>query len=507
MEVVYDDEDLKTYIEEAVRVSPNHPILVDEFLDYAIELDVDAVADGENVLIGGVMEHVESAGVHSGDSACMIPPGSLGRDTVRRVREVTEQIARSLDVVGLLNVQLAVKDGEIYVLEANPRSSRTVPFVSKATGVPIAKTAAKVMAGNSLDELDVQEQVPEQVSVKEVVLPFDRLPNSDPRLGPEMKSTGEVMGTAESFGKAYWKAQQAAGAVLPEGGTAVIEFEPAERNVIVDLDVSEFEEFYDVKEFDDVPQAIRDGKVDLIISRNREALQAAVEEGVTYYSTAPSVQAALEALRARDEPLDVAPIQDRPRRAEYWGQPRDVRKAVEDLQGVAEAGILDALGLSSGQIAELAGTLADILTVTDDSVMVLAGTDADDAVVDAVERKLHELGYEAHRAEDLAAIDGGPLEQNLPIYLMLSRFSILVGTETGGHLNEVDLATYHDLPLARLVPTGSEYEAAADNALAVEYGDEPGEAVSTAVTWAEGWVERRRTKYGEKYSWRGGESS
>ncbi|HET7325181.1 MAG TPA: carbamoyl-phosphate synthase large subunit, partial [Halococcus sp.] len=199
MDVVYDDSGLRQYVEEAVRVSPDQPILIDEFLEGAIELDVDAVADGEDVLIGGIMEHVESAGVHSGDSACMIPPESLDTDVLARVREVVEEIADALDTIGLLNVQLAVRDGEVYVLEANPRSSRTVPFVSKATGVQIAKLAAQVMAGVSLSDLDATEQVPDQTSIKEVVLPFDRLPGSDPRLGPEMKSTGEVMGTAGSF--------------------------------------------------------------------------------------------------------------------------------------------------------------------------------------------------------------------------------------------------------------------------------------------------------------------
>jgi carbamoyl-phosphate synthase large subunit len=309
MEVVHSDSELEEYIEEAVRVAPDKPILVDKFLEGGVELDVDAVSDGERVLIGGIMEHVESAGVHSGDSACMIPPRWLEADAMGRIREVTEQIARALDTVGLLNVQLAVYKGDVYVLEANPRSSRTVPFVSKATGVPIAKVAAQVMAGSSLDDLDVHEGIPEQTSVKEVVLPFDRLPGSDPRLGPEMKSTGEVMGTADSFGKAYWKAQQAAGAVLPRGGTAVI-----------DLDVDGFEEFYEVKEFEDVPEAIREGKVDLVITRDRESLQTAVEEDVTYYSTAPSVQAALEALRARDDPLDVRAVSDRPVREAEWGR-------------------------------------------------------------------------------------------------------------------------------------------------------------------------------------------
>ncbi|GGL51991.1 carbamoyl-phosphate synthase large subunit [Halocalculus aciditolerans] len=308
MEIVHSDEELEHYIEEAVRVSPEKPILVDEFLDGAVELDVDAVSDGEDVLIGGVMEHVESAGVHSGDSSCVIPPRSLDDATMTRVREVVEDIATALDTVGLLNVQLAVKDGEVYVLEANPRSSRTVPFVSKATGVPIAKLAAKVMAGQTLADLDVDEGIPDQYSVKEVVLPFDRLPDSDPRLGPEMKSTGEVMGTADTFGKAYDKAQDAASNHLPDAGTAV-----------VDLDVDGFEEYYDLAEFDDVSDAIRTGEVDFLVSRDVDALQTAVEEDVPYFSTEASAKAALEALAHRGDDLDVLPVSQRPITHANWG--------------------------------------------------------------------------------------------------------------------------------------------------------------------------------------------
>ena len=310
MEVVYTDDELEEYMEEAVRVAPDQPILIDDFLEDAVELDVDAVADGEDVLIGGIMEHVETAGVHSGDSACMIPPRSLSEATLARVREVVEDIATALDTVGLLNVQLAVRDGEVYVLEANPRSSRTVPFVSKATGVPIAKLAAKVMTGQSLAELGVFEQIPEQTSVKEVVLPFDRLPNSDPRLGPEMKSTGEVMGTADDFGKAYWKAQSAAGSVLPRDGTAVID---------LDVDKEAFGEFYDVKSFEDTSEAIKQGKVDLVITRDPDVLKTAVEEDITYYSTVPAVMAALEALQAREEAMDVAPVDERHKHVSNWG--------------------------------------------------------------------------------------------------------------------------------------------------------------------------------------------
>ncbi|WP_101294614.1 carbamoyl-phosphate synthase large subunit [Halegenticoccus soli] len=339
MRVVHDDDELAEYIEEAVRVSPDKPILVDQFLDGAVELDVDAVSDGERVLIGGVMEHVESAGVHSGDSACMIPPRSLDDETMARVREVTEDIARELETVGLLNVQLAVKEregeaqsaseasSEVYVLEANPRSSRTVPYVSKATGVPIAKLAAKVMAGASLDELEAAERIPEQVSVKEVVLPFDRLPGSDPRLGPEMKSTGEVMGTASTFGKAYEKAQAATGKPIPTTGTAVVDLSDDEfpdPDSAAGRELAEgFAEHFELVSFDDPEafrEAIRAGEIDLIVSRDRAALEVAVEEEVTYFSTEASAKAALEGIRAADDPIDVQAVSDRPKRVAEWGK-------------------------------------------------------------------------------------------------------------------------------------------------------------------------------------------
>ncbi|SEH49048.1 carbamoyl-phosphate synthase large subunit [Halopenitus malekzadehii] len=330
MRVVEDDAELEEYIEEAVRVSPDKPILIDQFLDDAVELDVDAVADGEDVLIGGVMEHVESAGVHSGDSACMIPPRSLDDDTLTRVREVTEEIATALDTVGLLNVQLAVTgvhdpgaDPTVYVLEANPRSSRTVPFVSKATGVPIAKIAATVMAGESLADLDVDEQIPEHLSVKEVVLPFDRLPGSDPRLGPEMKSTGEVMGTATSFGKAYDKAQDATGKPIPEEGTAVVDLSadqfPDPGTEAGEALVNGFAEHFELSTATDLIEAARSGELDLIVSRQRDLLEVAVEEEITYFSTPASAKAALEALDHADDDLDVMAVSDRPKRVADWG--------------------------------------------------------------------------------------------------------------------------------------------------------------------------------------------
>ena len=326
MQVVSDDAELQHYIEEAVRVSPEKPILVDEYLAGAIELDVDAVADGEDVLIGGIMEHVESAGVHSGDSAVAIPPQSLDASTLVRVREVVEAVADALETVGLLNVQLAVQGQTVYVLEANPRSSRTVPFVAKATGVPIAKLAAKVMAGDRLADLSVAEQIPEQVSVKEVQLPFDRLPGSDPTLGPEMKSTGEVMGTADSLGRAYDKAQTAIEKPIPEDGTALIDLSddefPAPESPAGQMLLDGFAEYYDLVEFsdsEDAAAAIEAGEIDCIVSRNRKPLQAAVEQGVTYFSTGPSARAVLTALDAKDEPLDVRPLADRPTRTEQWG--------------------------------------------------------------------------------------------------------------------------------------------------------------------------------------------
>ncbi|MCL5884552.1 MAG: carbamoyl-phosphate synthase large subunit [Deltaproteobacteria bacterium] len=223
MEIVHDEEGLRRYLAEAVSASSERPVLVDRFLEDAIEIDVDAIADGETVVIGGIMEHIEEAGVHSGDSACSLPPHSLPRETVREIARQTKALARELSVVGLMNVQFAFKDGAIYILEVNPRASRTVPFVSKAIGVPLAKLAAKVMAGRKLNDLGFTKDVtPSHVSVKEAVFPFIKFPGVDTLLGPEMRSTGEVMGIDGKFGRAFAKAQIAAGTVLPRKGTAFI---------------------------------------------------------------------------------------------------------------------------------------------------------------------------------------------------------------------------------------------------------------------------------------------
>ena len=223
MEIVYDQESLMEFMDRAVEASPEHPILIDEFLEDAIEIDVDAVADGQRCVIAGIMEHIEEAGIHSGDSACVIPPFSLTDDLIERIKANTRALAAELEVVGLMNVQYAVKNDVIYVLEVNPRASRTVPFVSKATGIPWAKIAAKLMVGKTLSELGFTREVEiNYVAVKEAVLPFKRFHGVDTVLGPEMKSTGEVMGIDVDFGMAFAKSQIAAGQTLPPKGTVFI---------------------------------------------------------------------------------------------------------------------------------------------------------------------------------------------------------------------------------------------------------------------------------------------
>ncbi|UCB55843.1 MAG: carbamoyl-phosphate synthase large subunit, partial [Thiotrichales bacterium] len=236
MEIVYNESDLKTYMRDAVRVSNDAPVLLDRFLDDAVEVDVDAVCDGRQVLIGSIMEHIEQAGVHSGDSACSLPPHSLSTDIQDRLREQTRKLALKLDVVGLMNIQFAIQGEDIYVLEVNPRASRTVPFVSKATGVPLAKVAARCMAGVSLQEQGCTEEViPRNFAVKESVFPFVKFPGVDPLLGPEMKSTGEVMGVGSSFGIAFAKAQLAAGAALPGKGRVFLSVKERDRDHAVEL--------------------------------------------------------------------------------------------------------------------------------------------------------------------------------------------------------------------------------------------------------------------------------
>jgi carbamoyl-phosphate synthase large subunit len=223
MQIVDNDEELKHYMEEAVDVSPQHPVLIDKYLANAIELDVDALCDGKDVFVAAIMEHIEEAGIHSGDSACVIPPQNISSEIKNRVIDYTNKLALELKTVGLINIQMAVKDNVVYILEANPRASRTVPYVSKSVGVPLAKMATKIMLGQSLEELGLREyKEPKFASVKEVVFPFLKLKGVDPVLGPEMQSTGEVMGIDENFGKAFFKAQAAAGTTLPGGGNILM---------------------------------------------------------------------------------------------------------------------------------------------------------------------------------------------------------------------------------------------------------------------------------------------
>lgn len=223
MEIVHYEEDLARYMSEAVNVSNESPVLLDHFLDDAIEVDIDAICDGENFLIGGIMEHIEQAGIHSGDSACSLPPYGLSPMIQDRLRDKMQRLAKALNVVGLMNAQFAIKGETIYILEVNPRASRTVPFVSKATGLSLAQIAARCMAGKSLVKQGItKECIPSFYSVKEAVFPFVKFPGVDPLLGPEMKSTGEVMGIGRSFGEAFLKAQKAANMALPKAGRAFV---------------------------------------------------------------------------------------------------------------------------------------------------------------------------------------------------------------------------------------------------------------------------------------------
>jgi len=343
MEVVFTEEDLRTYMTHAVQVSNDSPVLLDRFLDVAIEVDVDAVCDGEDVLIGGIMEHIEQAGVHSGDSGCSLPPNSLSREMQSDLREQTRKLARALNVVGLMNIQFAIQAGVIYVLEVNPRASRTVPFVSKATGLPLAKIAARVMTGRKLKQLvGAVERVPAYFSVKEAVFPFMKFPEADPILGPEMKSTGEVMGTGRTFGEAYAKAQTASGVVLPRHGVCFISVRDRDKAPAVTLARKLIERGFEVLATEGTARAlaeagvacrrvnkVREGRphivdmikndeIDLIVNttEGKQAIREsnsirreAVHHRVTYYTTLAAGLATCEALDHLDE-VEVNRLQD-----------------------------------------------------------------------------------------------------------------------------------------------------------------------------------------------------
>jgi carbamoyl-phosphate synthase large subunit len=343
MEIVFTEDDLRTYMTHAVQVSNDSPVLLDRFLDVAIEVDVDAVCDGEDVLIGGIMEHIEQAGVHSGDSGCSLPPNSLTREMQAELREQTRKLARALNVVGLMNVQFAIQAGVIYVLEVNPRASRTVPFVSKATGLPLAKIAARVMTGHKLKQLvGAVERVPPYFSVKEAVFPFAKFPEADPILGPEMKSTGEVMGTGRTFGEAYAKAQTASGVVLPRQGVCFISVRDRDKAPAVELARKLIERGFELVATEGTARAlteagvacrrvnkVREGRphivdmikndeIDLIVNttEGKQAIREsnsirreAVHHRVTYYTTLAAGLATCEALDHLDE-VDVHRLQD-----------------------------------------------------------------------------------------------------------------------------------------------------------------------------------------------------
>ena len=236
MEIVYDAELLERFIKEAAEVSGEHPILIDKFLEDAIEVDVDLIGDGETFVIGGILEHIEQAGVHSGDAAMSLPTYTLSPDILKKIREATYRLAKELNIVGLMNVQYAVKDAKVYILEVNPRASRTVPLVSKVIGVPLAKLATKVMLGKKLKDLGFTEElIPQHVAVKESVFPFNRFPGVDVMLGPEMKSTGEVMGIDMDFSSAYIKSQIAAGQKIPKQGNVFISVHDRDKRDVISI--------------------------------------------------------------------------------------------------------------------------------------------------------------------------------------------------------------------------------------------------------------------------------
>ena len=345
MEVVYDADRLQAWMAENARAAPEHPILVDKFLEDAIEIDVDALCDGTDVFVGGVMEHIEKAGIHSGDSACALPPYSIGDDQVERLRVQTRALARELGVVGLLNIQFAIKGDTIYVLEVNPRASRTVPFVSKAIGVPLAKLATRVMLGAPLRDLDVAEvaDLP-HVAVKEAVFPFVKFPGVDVLLGPEMRSTGEVMGLAREFRTAYLKSQVAAGSPLPQDGKVFLSVRNRDKRAIAQIGrhladrgfrivatqgtakVLErhgiaVEVVHKVAEGwrPNIVDLMKQGEIRLVINTPEDGRArkdsylmrwTAVTQNIPYYTTMDGAEAALEAIEAqRSDPVEVRSLQ------------------------------------------------------------------------------------------------------------------------------------------------------------------------------------------------------
>jgi len=344
MEIVYNRDSLARYMKMAVEASPKHPILVDKFVEGAIELDVDAISDGRTVVVAGIMQHIEEAGVHSGDSACILPPYDLEPALLERVKTQTRALAKELAVVGLMNIQFAVRDEDIFLLEVNPRASRTIPFVSKAIGVPLAKLAARIMAGKTLKELNFTEDPnPTHTSAKEVVLPFIKFPGVDILLGPEMRSTGEVMGIDKNMGLAYAKSQIAAGNSVPTHGTVFVSLNDRDKTKLGTLgkDLHDLgfrivathgtaallreqglpaESVFKVGEGrPHIVDRIINGEIDWIVNTplgvdsvfdERAIRRTAIEHGVPIMTTLAAGRAAVQAIRAlASGTLQIAPLQ------------------------------------------------------------------------------------------------------------------------------------------------------------------------------------------------------
>ncbi|MEK9717607.1 MAG: carbamoyl-phosphate synthase large subunit, partial [Candidatus Puniceispirillum sp.] len=344
MEIVYQMADLERYMRDAVVVSGKNPVLIDRFLNNAVEVDVDALCDGTDVYIGGIMEHIEEAGIHSGDSACSLPPQHLSDEILAEIRRQTTALAFALKVVGLMNVQFAIREDKIYLLEVNPRGSRTVPFVAKTTGVPLAKIASRVMAGEKLASFALRERVLPHVAVKEAVFPFARFPGVDIFLGPEMKSTGEVMGIDSDFGRAFAKSQQGAGVDLPLSGTVFISVKDEDKAEFIEICRGLVNNGFDIlatggttdalqaagvparrinKVMEGRPHAVDamlSGDIQLVFNTAKGAgaikdsfslRQTALTNKIPYYTTVSGARAAAEAIRALQQGrLDVRTLQD-----------------------------------------------------------------------------------------------------------------------------------------------------------------------------------------------------
>jgi carbamoyl-phosphate synthase large subunit len=343
MEIVHDMGGLRRYVTHAVKVSGSNPVLIDSYLRDAIEVDVDAVADLDDVVVAGIMEHIEEAGIHSGDSACALPPYTLGPDMIAEITRQTVMLAKALKVVGLMNIQFAVKDGTVYVLEVNPRASRTVPFVAKTTGAPIAKIAARVMAGEALASFPKPPPILGHVAVKEAVFPFARFPGVDVILGPEMKSTGEVMGIDVDFARAYAKSQIGAGSQLPRSGCCFISVRDSDKAAAISigrdlialgftllatkgtanaleaqgLTVARVNKVLEGRPH--IVDAMLSGDVQLVVNTVEGAQatadsfslrRAALTNSICYYTTLAGARAAVQAIRSLAAGgLEVAPLQ------------------------------------------------------------------------------------------------------------------------------------------------------------------------------------------------------